>query len=139
MTYTPPKIWKNSGISRYITTIRQIAPRASNTSPTRSASSRPSPTRAPPASRRPVSGGGCNSVPVLGNKGYLDNVDFAVTYKIPDTRLLATTTRASFSTCTRSPPGRAPTPPARGFGVADPVPTTTTVQDPGVRGRRVNP
>ncbi|MBM4602470.1 hypothetical protein GS575_05285 [Rhodococcus hoagii] len=85
VTYTA-KIWKNSGIGRYITTIRQIAP-AGFQYQSNAVSKQSTVTNEGTAGvKATCSGGGCNSVPVLGNKGYLDNVDFAVTYKIPDTQ-----------------------------------------------------
>ncbi|WP_433702521.1 beta strand repeat-containing protein [Prescottella equi] len=130
VTYTA-KIWKNSGIGRYITTIRQIAPAGfqyqSNTVSKQSTVTN----EGTAGVKATCSGGGCNSVPVLGNKGYLDNVDFAVTYKIPDTQAAGDYNAGflfdvySFST------GQGTNPAGAWVRVADPVPTTTTVQTPG--------
>ncbi|TQF75216.1 Ig-like domain repeat protein [Rhodococcus spelaei] len=85
VTYTA-KIWKKSGIGRYMTSIRQIRPAGfeyvSNT-----VSKQSTVTNEGTAGVKAVcAGGGCSSVPILGTKGYLDNVDFAVTYKIPTTQ-----------------------------------------------------
>ncbi|MFC9920383.1 Ig-like domain repeat protein, partial [Rhodococcus sp. NPDC127527] len=85
VTYTA-KIWKTSGIGRYMTAIRQIQPAGfeyvSNT-----ISKQSNVTNEGAAGvKATCSGGGCSSVPLLGTKGYLDNVDFAVTYKVPTTQ-----------------------------------------------------
>ncbi|MDI9916751.1 Ig-like domain-containing protein, partial [Rhodococcus sp. IEGM 1379] len=85
VTFTS-KIWKNSGIGRYMTAIRQIQPAGFEyVSHTISKLSNVTPEGAAGV-KATCTGGGCNSVPVIGTKGYLDNVDFAVTYKIPLTQ-----------------------------------------------------
>ena len=85
VTYTA-KIWKTSGIGRYMTAIRQIQP-AGFEYLSHTISKQSNVTNEGAAGvKATCTGGGCNSVPVLGNKGYLDNVDFAVTYKIPTTQ-----------------------------------------------------
>ncbi|CAM2962657.1 Ig-like domain-containing protein [Prescottella defluvii] len=81
VTYTS-KIWKTAGIGRYITGMRQVQP-AGFEYLSHTVSKQSTVTSAPGGVTAYCSGGGCNSVPILGNKGYLDNVDFAVTYKIP--------------------------------------------------------
>lgn len=82
VTYTA-KIWKSSGIGRYITGIRQIQP-AGFQYQSHTVSKQSTVTDEGAAGVKAVcAGGGCSSVPILGNKGYLDSVDFAVTYKIP--------------------------------------------------------
>ncbi|NKZ73479.1 hypothetical protein GTA09_30860 [Rhodococcus hoagii] len=136
VTYTA-KIWKNSGIGRYITTIRQIAPAGFQYQSNRSASSRPSPTRAPPASRRPVPEAlqfraGPRQQGLPRQRGLRCHL------QIPDTQAAGDYNAGflfdvySFST------GQGTNPPGAWVRVADPVPTTTTVQTPGPR-RRVNP
>ena len=130
VTYTS-KIWKNSGIGRYITAIRQIAPAGfqylSNTT-----SKLSTVTDEGEAGVKAVcTGGGCSSVPILGNKGYLDNIDFAVTYKIPTNQAFGDYNAGfkfdvfSFSTQSGSNPAGA------WVRVVDPkVATTTTLTAP---------
>ncbi|MFE3290742.1 Ig-like domain repeat protein [Rhodococcus sp. NPDC059234] len=85
VTYSA-KIWKTAGIGRYITAIRQIQPVGFQyLSHTVSKQSNISNDGAAGV-KATCTGGGCSSVPILGNKGYLDNVNFDVTYKIPTTQ-----------------------------------------------------
>lgn len=85
VTYTA-KIWKTAGIGRYMTAIRQIAP-AGFQYLSHTISKQSTVTNEGAAGVKAVcAGGGCNSVPILGTKGYLDNVNFDVTYKIPETQ-----------------------------------------------------
>ncbi|MFC4606197.1 beta strand repeat-containing protein [Rhodococcus kronopolitis] len=87
VTYTS-QIWKASGIGRYITGMRQIQPAGlTYLSHTISKQSNISNGGAAGVTAS-CTGGGCNSVPVLGNKGYLDNVTFAVTYQVPATQAI---------------------------------------------------
>lgn len=83
VTYTA-NIWKNNGVGRYITAIRQAAPagfayvsHAINKESTIADEGND-------GVKATCSGGGCSSVPLLGTKGYLNDVRFSVTYKIPD-------------------------------------------------------
>ncbi|GAA4484814.1 hypothetical protein GCM10023094_38730 [Rhodococcus olei] len=85
VTYTA-KIWKSAGIGRYMTAIRQIQP-AGFEYLSHTVSKQSTVTNEGAAGvKATCSGGGCNSVPILGTKGYLDNVTFDVTYKIPATQ-----------------------------------------------------
>ncbi|MCJ0907316.1 Ig-like domain-containing protein [Rhodococcus sp. ARC_M6] len=85
VTFTS-KVWKNSGVGRYLTAIRQIQPAGFEyVSHTISKLSTVTP-EGNAGVKAACTAGGCSSVPILGNKGYLDNVDFAVTYKIPLTQ-----------------------------------------------------
>ncbi|MFC9519195.1 beta strand repeat-containing protein [Nocardiaceae bacterium NPDC056970] len=124
------KIWKSSGIGRYITTIRQIAPAGfqyqSNTISKQSTVTN----EGTAGVKATCSGGGCNSVPVLGNKGYLDNVDFAVTYKIPDTQAAGDYNAGFLFDVYSFGSGQGSNPAGAWVRVADPVTTTTTVQGP---------
>ena len=82
VTYTS-RIWKTAGIGRYITAMRQIAP-AGFQYQSHTISKQATVTNEGNAGVKAVcAGGGCSSVPILGNKGFLDNVDLSVTYKIP--------------------------------------------------------
>ncbi|MBP1161394.1 hypothetical protein ABIC28_001577 [Rhodococcus sp. PvR044] len=85
VTYTA-KIWKTAGIGRYMTAIRQIQP-AGFQYLSHTVSKQSNVTSEGAAGvKATCTGGGCNSVPILGTKGYLDNVNFDVTYKIPTTQ-----------------------------------------------------
>ena len=86
VTYTA-KIWKTAGIGRYMTAIRQIQP-AGFEYLSHTISKQSNVTNEGAAGvKATCTGGGCNSVPILGNKGYLDNVNFDVTYTVSYTHL----------------------------------------------------
>ncbi|MGW0042235.1 Ig-like domain-containing protein [Rhodococcus sp. NPDC003348] len=81
------KIWKNSSVDRYMTAIRQIQP-AGFTYLSNTISRLSTVTDEGAAGVKAVcTGSGCDSVPILGTKGYKNAVNFDVTYKIPTTQV----------------------------------------------------
>ncbi|MBF7734415.1 Ig-like domain-containing protein [Rhodococcus sp. ARC_M13] len=80
------QIWSAGGIGRYITGMRQIQP-AGFEYLSHTVSRESSVTNGGAAGITAYcAGGGCSKVPILGNKGYYDQVIFAVTYQIPTTQ-----------------------------------------------------
>ncbi|MCJ0907318.1 Ig-like domain-containing protein, partial [Rhodococcus sp. ARC_M6] len=85
VTYSA-KIWKNSGVDRYITAIRQIQPVGFEYISSTVSRVSTIANEGGAGVKSTCTGGGCDSVPILGNKGYKNAVNFDVTYKIPTTQ-----------------------------------------------------
>lgn len=83
VTYTA-KIWRNGGVARYMTAIRQVAPAGFEYVSHTASKESTVVNEGNDGVKATCSGGGCGSVPILGTKGYQNNVDFEVTYKIPE-------------------------------------------------------